>query len=706
MRIFQLFLVAVGCISIFGQRLSADPGMWPLDMIPVEQIEKKYGVKLSPELIDKMRASMVRMNSGGSGSFVSPSGLIATNHHVAKAALKQISTKENDYENQGFTAQSQDQEIRIPNYEVNALVGIEDVTAKVLAAVKEGMSDFEAQIARQRAIAEIEEQYFAETGAKPQVINLFRGGVYHLYKFKRYRDVRLVWAPENQAGFYGGDEEANFHYPRYALDVALFRVYDENGQPVKNENYLPISPYGTSEGELLFIVGNPGSTKRLLGSQELIFERDVFVPLMTSVLEDREAAMIAFSQTGPEGLRLGSSELFGLQNSLKVYRGMLRNFADNRVVEKKKDWELQMKTRLAAFGKAEEWEQALQDLAAAQKAYELLFEKSLATGSLGLNSIYLQHAADIAAIASESKKPLIDRLTRYRPSNRPSLEMSLTNTQKIYPELEKAKLIQSLRWIVRRFGAEHLNVSAILDGRSIEQRAQELSESEILFDPKKRKETFDAIEAGTLKLEDIKDSWINVAQKLRFFQEQLDEEMANKVNGPMARAFAKILELRRVAGDLVYPDATFSPRLTYGVVESYVDHGIKLPAYTTIGQAFDQAEARDNEGFWELPKSWTDARAAGRIDRSVPYNFVSKHDTIGGNSGSPVINQRGEWVGIIFDGNKYASGQVTHSEPNSKIGRTVSLDCRAVLSTLAGIYRAGYFLDEIRAAYSAGQASH
>jgi hypothetical protein len=704
-RFIFLFCMTWAVISLH-HGVHADPGMWPFDSIPVERIEKQYGLKLTPEMINQMRGAMVRVNSGGSGAFVSPHGLVATNHHVARAALKQISTKENNYEENGYTAFEPSEEIRIPNYEVNALIGIEDVTERVNSAVKLGMTDHEAAQARARIAAQIEEDFFKETGSKPQVISLYRGAVFHLYKFKRYRDVRLVWAPELQAGFYGGDEESNFHYPRYALDVALFRVYDENGEPAQTPAYLPVSSAGSDVGDLLFIVGNPGSTKRHFSSDELLFERDVYVPLVIQYLEDQEAAMYAFAKTGPEGERLAGSELFGIQNRLKVFRGMMKNFAEGRVVEKKIEWETQKRLQLA-LGHADEWDKAMEDLRSAQKAYEALFDRlqSAGRGVLSINSLYLLHALDIVAIAAESKKPIEERRARYRPSHRASLEMSLGNTQKIYPELEEIKIKQSLGFLLKRYGSENLNVSVLMDGKSLEQRARELSQSELLADPKKRKEIFEAVEAGSLAVEGISDPWIKLAIKLEWIQKEIDEEINNKVNGPLSRAFAEILRLRRVAGEIVYPDATFSPRLTYGVVKPYVDHGLTLPAYTSMGQAFLQADSRDHDGFWRLPDSWMKAHREGKINLSAPLNFVSTHDTIGGNSGSPVIkivNGRPEWVGIIFDGNRFASGQVTHSEPNAKVGRSVNVDCRGFLESLGSIYGASYVLEEL---HSAGRAS-
>ena len=514
--------------------------------------------------------------------------------------------------------------------------------------------------------------------------------------------MRLVWAPEEQAGFYGGDEEANFHYPRFALDLALFRIYDEDGEPVETPHYMPVSPYGSGEGDLLFIVGNPGSTKRHFSAAELLFEREVSVPTMIQILEDREAAMMAFLQTGEEGLRLGSSELFSIQNSLKVYRGMIKNFRENEVIEKKTAWEAQMRERLRVLGKEKDWDQSMVELESAQKAHTRLYDKTFSTGSLGVNSLFLTHAMDIVAMAAELKKDPLDRSSRYRESNRPSLDMSLNSSQPIYSALEEVKLRQSLSWLLKRLGQDHLTIEAVLRGKSVEMRAKELSESEVLRDPKKRKELFDAVESGQLKIEAIKEPWIQLAIQLRYLSEQLEEELINEVSGPLAKAFSKILELRKAAGDIVYPDATMSPRLTYGVVKPYVDHGMMLPSYTTIGQAFDQAAARDNSGSWQMPESWMNAKARGSIDLATPYNFVSTHDTIGGNSGSPVIkivNGKPVWVGAIFDGNRFASGQVTHSEPNAKVGRSVNVDCRALLAVLPGVYSAGYFFDEIQEAF-------
>lgn len=692
------FLSSILISLLASGSVLADPGMWPFDLIPREEIKRKYGFEVTDAFVDLMKYSMARMNVGGSGAFVSPDGLLMTNHHVAQPALRQISKPGGfNYSEHGFTAQSLSEEIRIPSYEVNAFMGLEDVTDRVNAKVTPEMTAYQAMKARERAIAEIEEEYFEATGAKPEVKGLYRGTVFHLYKFKRYRDVRLVWAPEKQAGFYG-DDEANFHYPRYALDTALFRVYDEEGNPVKTPYYLPVSPYGSTEGELLFVAGNPGTTKRHFSSTEMAFERDVVIPFTIAVLEGRERAMMrAKTNADPEIARMAGDDLFSIQNGLKVYRGMAENFTTNSIVENKAALESAWAQELEKLGRADEWTEALALIDSAQKAYGELYEQLTSMGSIGLNSKYFGHASILVGIAEERLKDNLDRAPTYRRSNRPSLDLNINSTEPIYGAFEKVKLIQSLTWAVERFGDRLPKF--ILDGKTVEARAEELSQSVILGDPKKRRELFDALEAGTLSLDQIQDPWIPLVRKLRIYSKQLEEQIENEINGPTQRGFQKILELRRALGHQVYPDASFSPRVTFGVVKSYVDHGVTLPAYTTMEQAFVQAESRDNRGFWELPKSWWDAKAAGRIDGSTPLNFVAELDTIGGNSGSPVINIHGHWVGILFDGTRFTSGQVTHAEPNPKIGRSLMVDCRAALKAIDGIYQARYVVQELRSAW-------
>ncbi len=692
-----------GCVRVFivafsfSLSLYAEPGMWTFDQFKAAY-KAVHGIEPPDELVNAMMYSMVRVVSGGSASFVSPDGLVVTNHHVAESALYQLASKDNDVVAKGFSARSQAEEIKIPSYEMNAFVGLEDVTAQIESAVKPGMSFAEAHEARRIAIGEIEEKVFSETGLKPQVVGLYNNTKYQLYKFKRYNDVRLVWAPEKQAGFFGGDK-ANFNYPRTALDGALFRVY-ENGKPLKTPNYVPMSPYGASEGEQLFVVGNPGSTFRHLTAAQLPFEKATVVPDEIHILEAREKALKEYSAMGPEQKRQALGDLDRVQNILKVKRGSLEAFHTADVIEKRQKWEKgEGNPSLNAENKSE-WEAALEAIAKSQKVYESLYPTLTILGDAGFFSGYLTHARDMVRIAEVRNGSNVVRPLRYRASNRETLLAELSSSKKYYPELEVVKLRASLSWLIRHFGESNALVAVIMDGKSVENRARELSNSEVLKDPKKRTELFLALEKGEIAIENVNEPWIRLAEAMRKASKELEHIQLNEIQGPIREAMKTIFKIRET-GEMVYSDATFSPRISFGDVASYVSMGVTMPAFTNFGSFFAQAEGQGGKGDWTLPQSWLNAKNSGRVSLATPFNMVTRHDTTGGNSGSPVLNRFGHVVGLLFDGNDGKSGHEKYTSPNAKVGRSVVVCSTALVAAIAGVYQVNYIEDELREAWRA-----
>jgi len=695
-----LFLIAICSATA----VSANPGMWTFDQFKAAY-KAVHGEEPPEELVNAMMYSMVRVSSGGSASFVSPHGLVITNHHVAESALGQLAKERKNIVAEGYSARSQAEELKIPSYEMNAFIGLEDITEQVEAAVKPGMTHAQAAAARNRVIAQIEEKVFNETGAKAQVVGLYDGTKFQLYRFKRYTDVRLVWAPEKQSGFYGGDK-ANFNYPRTALDGALFRVY-ENGKPISTPNYIPVSPYGSREGENLFIVGNPGSTSRHLTAAQLPFVKDIVVPTEIEMLEARETALIDYSALGAEQKRQALSDLDRVQNVLKVKRGGLEGFTTGDVIARRQKWESGEGNPAVNAENKSEWTAALDKIAAAQKVYESLFDSLFLigdgrnfAGDAGLFSGYFGHARDMVRIAEERTKSVEGRPLRFRPSNRPSLMAELSSSREFFPALDEVKLKASLAWMIKRFGEKNPMVAIIMDGKSVADRAKELSNSEVLQSPEKRTALFLSIESGETAIEKVNEPWIILAAKLRAAQKSMAEFYENEVVGPSREAMKTIVAIRSKA-EMVYPDATFSPRISFGEVAGYVELGVKMPAYTNFGNFFDQAVAQGNRGDWEVPKSWMEARANGRINDSTPFNMVSRHDTTGGNSGSPVLNRFGHLVGLLFDGNAHESGQEKYAVPNHEVGRSVTVCSTALVAALAGVYQVNYIDDELRAAWRA-----
>lgn len=677
--------------------------MWPYDLLPLQLLKERYGFEPSAEWIERLKYGSVRIDAGGSGSFASAHGLVATNHHVAMSALRQISREGKDFVKDGFTAQSLGEEIPIPDYSMSVLAGIEDVTEQIHSAVTDEMSPYQAVRARDRKIAEIESKIFEETGQKVEVVNYFNGSFYHLYRYHRYDDVRLVFAPEYQAGFFGGDE-ANFNYPRHVLDEAFFRIY-ENGRPLEVKHYIPWSEFGSQEEELLFVSGHPGSTQRYLSSAELLFEKEVRVPMILDILESRVAALKSYSGQSEEAQRQAKPLIFSLENGLKVYRAMAATL-DAGVIEERHAEEKTLRESVSESRK-EDVESAQSLIQEGVEKMKNAYGELVASGSLAIDSKLYEMASKIVRYHLEMKLDNLDRRSAYREANLDQLFRGLYNEEPIYPELEKVKLENSMNWLVEYAGTDSSITQIILgidslvplgDAKErkalIKKRAADLVDQSEMFDAAKRKAL---IEGDEKALENSKDPMIQLARKVLPMADQVNENMINQMGSLINAGHRQLFQIRFDRGEELAPDATFTLRLSFGQVKGYTEFGVPLAPYTTMGQMFDQAEARENKGDWQLPQSWQEAMENGRIDPTVPMNFVSLHDTTGGNSGSPVVNSRGEKVGILFDGNRHGVGQDKFQMP-AKLNRSVSVDCRATLAALRGIYPGEGLVRELKGA--------
>ncbi|NDC23672.1 MAG: S46 family peptidase, partial [Proteobacteria bacterium] len=417
----------------------ADEGMWTYNNLPTEILKEKYGFEPTQEWTEHLMKSSVRFNSGGSGSFISPRGLVLTNHHVGADALAKISTAEHDYYREGFLARTESEEIKAPDLELNQLLSIEDVTDKVNGAVKPGMSVAEAAAARRAAIATIEKESLEKTGLRSDVVTLYQGGKYQLYRYKKYTDIRLVFSPEFDIAFFGGDPD-NFEYPRFNLDMCLFRVY-ENGQPVQTEHFLKWSAKGTNENDLVFVSGHPGSTRRMYTLAALAFLRDIRVPYQLEYLNRQEIMLQQFGGKGIEEARRAKEDLFSVQNSRKVYYGRVRGLQDPEVFRKKQKDENSLIAEVKSRPDLKDLGGAWATIELAQKsAKKLLVKRSLLEGAQAFNSQLFSIARTLVRLAEESSKPNEERLPEYRDSNRASLEQQLYSEAPIYEDLEVAKL--------------------------------------------------------------------------------------------------------------------------------------------------------------------------------------------------------------------------------------------------------------------------
>ncbi len=676
----RIALSVAVCVS-FATRLSADEGMWVFNNLPLGHLKSKYNFEPSSEWSEHLMKSCVRFNVGGSASFVSSSGLVLTNHHVAADTLHKISSEKNNYYSDGFLAKGFEDEIKAPDLELNQLVSIDDVTSRINSAVNEKMTAAEAGDARRAEISKVEKESLDKTKLRSDVVTLYGGGRYHLYRFKRFTDVRLVWAPEASIAFFGGDAD-NFEYPRFDLDATIFRVY-EDGKPAKIEHFLKWSDNGAAEKELVFVAGNPGRTSRIFTVDALKFQRDKRVPYVMDFLRRREVLLTLFSQRSEENDRRARDELFGVQNSRKAYTGMIQGLQDPAFIAEKEREEKSLIDKLKSNPKTAKFADAWKQVGDAQKRRAEIHGKAL---NLGTRLVGI--AQTLVQMAEEDPKPSEKRLTEFRDSNRPSLEQDLFSPAPIYKDLEQVVLADLIARALEMRGADDELVKKILDGKSPQARAAELVGGSELDTVDARKKLASGGKDG---INSSKDPLIVLAKLIdaddRNFTKQSEE-----IEEMERQAYAVISEaMFAEKGESTYPDATFSLRLAFGTVEGYEENGKQLPAWTTMGGAFDHEAAHKAKDPWKLPESWHTHRKD--FDAATPLNFVSTADIIGGNSGSPVVNKDLELVGLIFDGNiQSLTSNYFYSDKQS---RSTSVHSSAIREALTNIYGADRIASEL-----------
>ena len=665
--------------------IHAEEGMWTFDNPPLKLLKEKYNFTPTPAWLDHLRLSSVRLNDGGSGSFVSPNGLLLTNHHVARGQLQKNSSAAHDYLRDGFYATTSDQEMKSPDLEVDVLVGMEDVTVRVQGAAKGIADDAKALKAREAATAAIEKESKDKTGLRSDVVAFYQGGEYWLYTYKAYTDVRLVFAPEQQAAFYGGDPD-NFTYPRYDLDMALFRVYD-NGKPLHTDNFLKWSAKGAAPGELVFISGHPGSTERDDTVSELLVQRDVVGPAVTEYLERRIAAAQAFATQGPEQARLVGSTIFGLQNSLKVYVGRKDALADPAILAKKQSEEAEFRTKVAANP---EWQKDYGDAwdtiakVEEQVKPEIKGQIFHRTDSrlFGLAQTIVQYVVEI-------KKPDGDRLQQFHDAGLESLKFQLMSPAPIEIATEKLYMTAALKLGEEKLGRDDAYIQAILQGGDVDQTVNSLIDGTKLADPAFRKSLIDGGEAAVAA---STDPMIAAARRVDPIVREPTRRIRDQYGSVLTKQGEKLGKARfLVYGKNTYPDATFTLRLSYGAVIGYPYNGTIAPPFTTFYGLYDRAAGFSDKPPFDL----TPKEEAGlkNLDLSTPLDFVCSGDIIGGNSGSPVVNRAGELVGLIFDGNiESMAGDFVYDGSKN---RAVAVHSAGMMEGLRKLYNAGALADEL-----------
>jgi hypothetical protein len=679
--------LAAGMLSAFP--VHADEGLWLFNNLPRKALKVKYDFDPDQAWLDRVQRASVRFNSGGSGSFVSADGLVMTNHHVGADCLQKLSTPDKDLVATGFHARKREDEVKCVDLELNVLQSIEDVTDRVNAAVKPEMSAAEAHKARVGAINVIEKESLDKTGQRSDVVTLYKGGAYHLYRYKKYTDVRLVFAPEKDIAFYGGDPD-NFEYPRYDLDICFFRVY-EDGKPAKIKDYLKWSASGAENGELVFVSGHPGRTERQDTLAHVRFLRDVDFPHRLNVIRRREVALRTFSDRHPENARRAMEDLFSYQNSRKARLGMLAGLQDPAFMKRKEAAEKALRERVENDPKlAKEYGGAWDEIDKALQAWRPIYhEHYLLERGVAFNTDLFQIARNLVRLAEESKKKDADRLREFASAGLESLKMEMFSEAPIYDDLETLKLADSLGMLIENLGADNAMVRSILDGRSPQERAAQLIAGSKLKDVKVRKALseggLEAIEAST-------DPMIQLALLVDPAARKVRKTFESQVEEPLRQAYAKIARARFAAfGKDVYPDATFTLRLSYGVVKGYKEDGRDVPWATDFGGLYKYADAHQHKEPFVLPPSWK--KGQGKLKMATPFNFVATVDIIGGNSGSPVINRAGELVGIIFDGN--IQSLVWDFEYTDTQARSVAVHSAGILEALRKIYGADELVREL-----------
>lgn len=683
--------IVVAFFSLQAMQFSAraDEGMWPFNNVPRAEIKRKYGFEITDAWLHKVQLASVRFNNGGSGSFVSGDGLVLTNYHIVEDIINEVSTPEKDLAKEGFLARARADEIKAPELELNVLDSIEDVTARVNGAVKAGATDAEAFLARRAEISNIEGEATKATGLRSDVVTLYQGGQYNLYRYKKYTDVRVVFVPEFQAAFFGGDPD-NFNFPRFNIDMALVRVY-ENDQPVHPENYLKWSTAGTKDGELVFVTGHPGSTARLNTVAHLEELRDTSIPIILRLLERREKMLMSYMAMGAEQTRQAQNELNSVQNSLKVYRGQLAGLKDKALLDRKMKEEAALRKSIAANPEREKmYGSAWDAIARAHGGLPTYIrERRIFDQGSGFNTATFGFARALVRLAAENAKPNTERLPEYTDARRASLEAGLYSPAPIHNDFEKLKLADSLGFMVELLGADHPLVKQILSGLTPEARAAEMIDGTKLNVPEARREI---ARGGQAAIDASTDPMIVVARLIDSKARELRRRYESEVTGVERANYARIARARfETEGTKLYPDATFTLRLSYGTVGGYMENGKKVAPYTTLGGLFNRSTHFKAEFPYNLPQRWLDKKTS--INLSTPFNFVSTNDIIGGNSGSPTINRNGELVGLIFDGN--IQSLVGDFMYDGSVNRAISVDSRGMLEVLRKVFNANEVASEL-----------
>ncbi len=680
-------------LSTVPRDAQADEGMWPFNRVPIEAIQARHHVTLDAAWLEKAMRAGVRLNDHASGSFVSPSGLLLTNHHVAAECIQQLSGQEGsaDLMKDGFVAQAREQERRCPGLEVDALRSIEDVTEEVEAARVHGRATEPARNAARKAVmARIEKACARKTGLRCDVVTLYSGGAYHLYRYQKYTDIRLVFAPELEVAFFGGDHD-NFDYPRFCLDVALLRAY-QNDAPAKIDDYFHLSKTGAAEGDSVFIAGNPRATDRFVPVSELELLKDVAYPFLLQRLRFERDALRAYSEKSAAHAKAARRELMRTENALKAYTGYFGGLSDRALLDEARKREVHLISAVRALKNKkkrdrllEAWpalETANKKMGAIYRAYSML-EKWPPEAYLA------QTARHLLRHAQEMEKKNEVRLSEYRDSNLESVEASLFASPPIDRDLETELMVIGLGDITAGLGANDPLIKKILGSDSVEARARQAVEGTKLGDVEVRKKLW---RGGAKAIRDARDPMLELVSTYdaralalrRQFEDEV-ESVQRKYSGRIAEAYTDAF------GRSIYPNATFTPRFNDGRVAGYSAGGHPVAWRTTFAGMFAKYDEAKGKEPYTLPERWLHKKASLELD--TPLDFLTTNDIIGGNSGSPILSADGKVVGVIFDGNlPQLPNRFLYREEQA---RAIGVHGRALLHALDAVYEAGALVQEL-----------
>ncbi|MGA2964947.1 MAG: S46 family peptidase [Terriglobales bacterium] len=678
--------VLLVCLAL-AQAAQAEEGMWTFDHFPAKTMGTKYGFTPSQDWLDHVRLSSLRIAGGCSASFISPQGLVMTNHHCVVECVEQLSTAQQNFEEDGYSARTAAEEKKCPDFELDQLVEIRDVTKDVQEALA-GKTGDAANKALNAKRAELEQSCGPDASVRCDLVSLYHGGVYDLYRYKRYDDVRLVFAPEFSVAQFGGDPD-NFNFPRFDFDIGLLRAY-EGDKPAASRDYLHWSANGTKDGDLVFVSGNPGGTFRELTNAQLAFERDILYPNRIPEVAERRGQLEVFTTRGPEQAREANDELFFLENGYKVYFGRQQALLDPPFYGTKVQEEQKLRAATAADAKLAAYAPAWDDIAKVQQVRSQLFVRYALLGGRSFRAGLIGDAVTLVRAAAERTKPNRERLPEYTDKALVNVEQQLTAAVPVYKDLEELDLAFLLTVIRRDLGADDAFVRKMLGKESPEQLAHRLVTGTHLEDPKVREELYkdgqSAVDAST-------DPMIRFAAAINDDLLAVRKDYEARVDAPTRAAAEKIAKARfAVYGTSVDPDATFTLRLTYGTVKGFENaEGKFVEPYTNIGGLFERATGASP---YALPESWLKAKAS--LNLSVPMNLSTTNDTTGGNSGSPMIDKDANVVGLLFDGNIFSLGGDYGYDAVKN--RSVAVDSRALLEGMRKVYHIDRIVDEIEAA--------